>query len=177
MNYQQIYNNIITRARNEQSNGIRKKKNGTYYEGHHPLPKCLKKEDNKDTVLLIAREHFICHMLLCEIYPDNNKLRYALWMMCNCKNKKQQRIYKISSRQYEYIRQLFVQSITGKNNPSYNKSNFERWVEKYGIDDAIQRHIKFKTKISIATKGNPKKGPCKLKNRPRTLEVKQKIFF
>jgi hypothetical protein len=33
----------------------------------------------------------ICHRLLVRIYPNNNKLKFALWAMCNMKSKRQSR--------------------------------------------------------------------------------------
>lgn len=86
MNYLKIYNNIVSRAKLEN----RQKAQGTYYEGHHVIPKCLggagktsQWKTHSNIVLLTAREHFICHWLLVRIYPENTSLRYAFWMMCN----------------------------------------------------------------------------------------------
>ena len=74
MNYQKIYNQIIERAKNRQLEG--------YKEKHHILPKCLGGSNDKSNLVeLTAREHFLCHMLLCEIYPNNNKLKHALFLM------------------------------------------------------------------------------------------------
>lgn len=74
MDYQKIYNQIIERAKNRQLEG--------YKEKHHILPKCLGGKDNKNNLVeLTAREHFLCHMLLCEIYPNNIKLKHALFLM------------------------------------------------------------------------------------------------
>jgi hypothetical protein len=54
-----------------------------YYESHHILPKSLYpeyknlKEHPSNGVLLIAREHFICHILLMKHYKKlNNKNAY-----------------------------------------------------------------------------------------------------
>jgi len=53
----------------------------------HIIPKCLGGQGtvlnvtHPNIVLLTAKEHYMAHRLLCEIYPDNKKLRYALWMM------------------------------------------------------------------------------------------------
>ena len=44
-------------------------------EVHHIVPKCLGGSNKKENLVeLTAREHFICHRLLCEIYPKNKKL-------------------------------------------------------------------------------------------------------
>lgn len=99
MNYLKIYNNIIDRSRNRQLLG--------YVENHHIIPKCVGGTDeNWNLTPLTAREHFVCHMLLCEIYPKNIKLKFALWNMCNVKRICQKR-YIISSKVYERIRTEF----------------------------------------------------------------------
>lgn len=76
MDYNKIYYNIINKALKE--NNINKK----YYELHHIIPKCLGGSDEKDNLVkLTLREHYICHKLLCEIYPNNKSLAHAYWMM------------------------------------------------------------------------------------------------
>lgn len=112
MNHEKIYNQIIDRARNE----MRIKGNDIYYERHHVIPKCLGGTNDKDNlVLLTAREHFICHKLLVEIYPDNKKLIFALWGMCN-QNKNGLR-YNVTNRTYEDVRIKFSNSIRGYKHP------------------------------------------------------------
>jgi hypothetical protein len=96
MNYQSIYNQIIERAKNRQLEG--------YKEKHHIIPRCLDGGNNKENLVeLTAREHFLCHLLLVEIHPKNNKLWYALHLMSINKNKQYVK-YKVSSRMYEYIK-------------------------------------------------------------------------
>lgn len=75
MNYQHIYNCIINNAK------IRNIK-FNYSELHHIIPKCLGGKDKDDNLVnLTLREHYICHKLLCEIYPDNKSLAHAYWIM------------------------------------------------------------------------------------------------
>lgn len=83
MNYRKVYMKIVLNAKKEQELGIRKKKNGNYYERHHILPRSLFPlwEDKKSNlVLLTAREHYFCHELLVKIYPCS-KMQSALWIM------------------------------------------------------------------------------------------------
>lgn len=76
MNYSKIYNNIINIGK---SRGINKPDG--YYEYHHIVPKCLGGEDNEENLVwLTAKEHFICHALLCKIHT-NISLIYAFNMM------------------------------------------------------------------------------------------------
>ena len=97
MNYEKIYNQIINSGKNRIIIG--------YSEKHHIIPKCNGGDNSKENLVsLTAKEHFICHKLLCEIYPENNKLKYAYWLMCNVKNKYQERNYKVSSREYSELK-------------------------------------------------------------------------
>jgi hypothetical protein len=112
MNYIKIYNDITERARNEYLIGKRIKNKGIYYEGHHIIPKCLGgtgdswKWDHENIVPLTAREHFLCHWLLHECYPNNLKLSQAFHSMCKIKNNLTKDRYTPSSRIYEYAKKL-----------------------------------------------------------------------
>ena len=109
MDYQRIYNQLIERAQNKTLEG--------YTEKHHIIPKCLGGEDNKENLVkLTAREHFLCHRLLCEIYPKETKLWYALFLMAIGKQSTK-REYKLSSRSYEKLRLEFIKNIKGKKKP------------------------------------------------------------
>lgn len=103
MNYQIIYNKIISKA---QTLG-RNKSDGIYYERHHIIPKCMGgSNESQNLILLTAREHFICHHLLCRIYPNNRRLIHAFWLMCNTKNQYQSLRYTPSSSVYKEAREL-----------------------------------------------------------------------
>jgi hypothetical protein len=98
MNYEKTYNDIINRAKNRELL--------SYKEKHHIIPVCLGGNNDKDNlVYLTAKEHFICHKLLCLIYPDNNKLKYAYWMMCSAKNEFQDRNYIVSATEYARLKE------------------------------------------------------------------------
>ncbi len=98
MNYSKIYNELMDRAKNRVLN--------EYCEKHHILPRCLGGLDISDNIVtLTAKEHYIAHRLLVELYPSNNKIRYAFWMMCTMNTDSQFR-YKVSSRAYEYAKRL-----------------------------------------------------------------------
>lgn len=111
MNYEKIYNQLITKARFEDRKKI---KGGLYYEAHHIIPKCMGGEgkakdiNHPNIILLTAKEHYIAHLLLHTIYPDDKKLRYALWAMINGMGTK--RRYKSSARIYESLRKKLTHS-------------------------------------------------------------------
>jgi len=137
MEYLKIYNQIINNAKSRTIN--------EYTEKHHIVPKCLGGTNKKDNIVsLTAKEHYICHKLLCEIYPDENKLKYAFWRMCNVANNEfQHRTYTVSSRVYNRIKQE-VAEITSKRTKHYS--------------DAVRKLIG--EKVSKKLKGRPsgKKG-------------------
>lgn len=79
MNYQSIYDKIITRARNRVIN------NNDYYELHHIKPKCMGGLDIPENLVhLTASEHYICHLLLSRLYPNNIGLIRAVMFMSSC---------------------------------------------------------------------------------------------
>lgn len=98
MKYEKIYNQIIERAKSRTVEG--------YTEKHHIIPKCLGGTNDKTNIVkLYAKEHYICHKLLCEIHPNETKLKWAFWRMCNIgEHKNQIRSYKITSVEYQRIK-------------------------------------------------------------------------
>lgn len=102
MNYQKIYDDLISRAKQENR---KKVKGGTYYENHHIIPVCLGGLNDKDNlVLLTAREHFVAHKLLAEIYPNNNKLIYGFRVFLVFNKLGREDEYRITSREFERMR-------------------------------------------------------------------------
>jgi len=144
MNYQKIYNQIIERGK------IRKL--DCYKEKHHIIPKCMGGSNKKNNMVdLTAREHFLVHSLLCEIYPNNNKLHFAFWSMNNLKNKHHIRDYRIGARLFEYHRIKF--------------SNYIREVNSHPKPKGFGR------KISKLLKGVPKTEAHKLALRvPKSVD-------
>lgn len=101
MDYQKIYNQIIERAKNRNIEG--------YVEKHHVVPKCLGGEGKKENIVkLTAKEHFICHRLLCKMYPSHNGLSSALWLMINASRNYKR--YVPSGRVYESLKKEYSQT-------------------------------------------------------------------
>jgi len=124
MNHQKIYDTIIEKARLQNRKKLKKyNPEYIYYENHHIIPRCLGGGDEKENkVLLIAREHFICHKLLMCIYSNNRDINYAFIRMAM--DKKHNR--KISSRDYAYAKQLFIPWNKGKIN-CYSEDTLQIW--------------------------------------------------
>jgi hypothetical protein len=123
--YTRWYYAIIVAAQSQN----RKKNNGVYYENHHILPKCWFPEFNKESwnqVLLTAREHFICHILLIKM--TNNILRHKMVFAANCLlrvNNQQERI-NITSRYYDYLKIEFSKTMTGRKHTKETKEKISR---------------------------------------------------
>ena len=76
-----------------------------YHERHHILPKCQGGTNDEDNLIdLYAKEHYIAHKLLCEENPDNDKLKYAFYIMAFAKTENQER-YSIDEDEYEKLRE------------------------------------------------------------------------
>ncbi|UGO47056.1 putative HNH endonuclease [Shigella phage ChubbyThor] len=75
MNYQNIYDSLIQRAKTRSLVG--------YSETHHIIPRCMGgKDDKHNLVELTPEEHYLAHQLLVKIYPKNFKLAFAANAMC-----------------------------------------------------------------------------------------------
>jgi PHD/YefM family antitoxin component YafN of YafNO toxin-antitoxin module len=108
MNYNKIYYQIIDKARNRTLEG--------YKEKHHIVPRCIGGNNEKENLVnLTSKEHFICHLLLCKMYPNENCLKSARWAMVTLKNKNHKRGYSISASQYERYKEEM--SLTKKGKP------------------------------------------------------------
>lgn len=104
MNYQNIYNSIIEKYKNQNL----QKGQGIYLETHHIIPKCIGgTEEKSNLVNLPPKAHFICHILLPKIYKNDiekyKKLYNALFAISvlntNLMNRE-----KLNSKKYEKIR-------------------------------------------------------------------------
>jgi hypothetical protein len=101
MLYIKVYNDIIERAKS--------RKLLEYTEKHHIIPKCMGGNDDKDNLVkLTFREHFICHRLLCKIYPNSYKLYYALSCMIRVSKTNLKRTEILTSRHFNLIKNLMV---------------------------------------------------------------------
>lgn len=111
IDYSKIYNSIVARAKLES----RDKRQG-YFEKHHILPKSLGgNNEEENLVLLTAKEHYLVHMLLVEMYPRGSyewqKMVYAASMFL-AKSKYHGR-ENISARFYSRIRKTLSEIRTG----------------------------------------------------------------
>jgi len=96
--YTKWYNNLISYRQDNPPSC-------EYTERHHIVPKSLGgSNENKNIVVLTAREHFIAHLLLTKMFTDTyskEKMCYAFHMMFGSDNENRPR-YMPSSVWYEY---------------------------------------------------------------------------
>lgn len=76
MNYKRIYDSLIELGRTQVL------PTDTYTERHHIIPKCMNgSDDSTNLVRLTARQHYVAHLLLHKIYPENPYLVTACIVM------------------------------------------------------------------------------------------------
>lgn len=126
MNYSRIYDELISRAYSEN----RVKGNGIYYEKHHIIPRCIGGNNSKlNLVLLTAREHFIAHKLLGEIYPNESGIIHAIFFMSY--KTLMNRLYKVSSREYERHRSNHIKTTDWSNMSNETKKRISESLVEY----------------------------------------------
>lgn len=180
--YLKYYNNIITKAKS------RNLEDNIYVELHHIIPDCFYITRNRkgpagwllgdsnlpsNKVLLTAREHFICHILLTKftLGDARRKMIFALMGMKRNKNGKRY----INSRLYNTVR--IASSIEFKN---LNKGRIHSKETRAKVSAASANRIHSsgtKEKISLANKGKQKSPQHieKMKLHTHTAETKAKI--
>jgi hypothetical protein len=158
MNYQKIYNNLMYREVTRTG----------YIEKHHILPRCLGGLDNKENLIeLYPEEHYLAHLLLCKIYPGNQKLLYAALNMTSgsmINNGKR------NNKAYGWLRRQYAESMSGDNNPNRRNPNIQKEAAKKRVGQ--KRTEETRARMSAAQKGRTfteetkKKMSEAVKNRP-----------
>lgn len=134
--YTKIYFNIIDNAKLTP----RQKQTGNYFEKHHIIPRCLGGDNTKNNlILLTAREHFICHILLTKMIQKHSihwrKVVYAAVNMIRISPNQHRyfnsRLYDIARK---YVGELTSISQSGDKNSQYGKI----WVSHKKLDNPIK---------------------------------------
>lgn len=162
MNHQAIYDQIILKAKISN----RLKNDGNYYERHHILPKSLGGSDHKDNlVLLTAKEHYLCHMLLIKIH-QNDKINYIkclrAFMMMKPKHYHKR---PFNSRQFDRIKNILYGENglnVGKNHQCYGQTRTEETKKKQS--DAAK-------KIAQSEEGRERRRQLALSKSPEERDV------
>lgn len=179
MNHKKIHDQIINRA---QTRVLPKE---TYTEIHHVLPKSMGGSDDKNNLVsLTAKEHFIIHKLLVEIYPESDSMRRAIWCMSNTTNS-EGRNYRVGAAEYERFRILVAEvnskMMSGEGNPMFGRNPYQIWLEELGKEEADRLHEekRIKRSITMKEKGIAPEHMAKIieanKNKVYTDEDRQKM--
>lgn len=133
-----------------------------YSESHHLYPNCLcdKKEslDKDNIVHLSAREHYVCHWLLCKMFEGElkHKMQYGFSMFMQSTNRHKRNL---SSRDFETIKRQLSEAaaesarkrFTGvKKSPEQIAKMKEAWKTRERGISLTEEH---KLKISNSIKG------------------------
>lgn len=112
-----------------------------YSERHHIIPRCLGGTDDEENLIyLTLKEHFMAHKFLCEEYPDNYNLAYALMYMSADKR------HECTPEEYEAARMHVI----GKSMPKETREKISIALRKY---EKTPEHCK---NISESRKGKGK---------------------
>ena len=153
--YHKWYYNIIENAKSEKR--YRVKKNHPkyrYYEQHHIIPKSIGGSNDKDNlILLLPKEHFICHLLLIKMVIDDvhkEKMMYALHMTMNMNH------VSCNSKLYEEIRLRVRDQLSKqmKGKPK-SKESIQKMVETRRKNGSYKHSKETRDKMSKTRKGVP----------------------
>jgi len=153
MNYEKIYDSLISKAQNRILE--------TYTETHHIVPKCIGGTDNINNLVELApEEHYLAHQLLVKIYPQNHSLVKAAAMMIPNRP---------SNKMYGWLKRRFAKaqsvSQTGRGNSQFGT----RWI--YNLELEISKKISISEPLPTGwNEGRKLKfSPCK-----KDIERKEK---
>lgn len=110
MDYTRHYNKLIERAP--------KVRPFDYFtEGHHVVPRCIGGTDDDGIAYLTPEEHYVAHLLLVKMYPNEPKLVYAANAMSTYKLNGR----RLNNKSYGWLRKrhskIVKEFLTGKSRP------------------------------------------------------------
>jgi hypothetical protein len=170
MDYKRVYREIITRRQENPLDSI------YYGELHHIIPKSLGGADSRDNLVrLTAREHFICHALLAEMYEHGSsewcKMNHAFLMMKSSSTQQQRycnaRLYNSKRKDFSEVMQ---KSQAGEKNSQFGTV----WIHHHS-ENSIKK-ISLEELTSYESRGW-KRGRVSTTAYQQRQEGKLKYFF
>ena len=141
--YTLIYFRLIQRAK------IRISISG-YYERHHIIPVALTGSNLCDNlVALTAKEHFLCHRLLCKMVSGRDKYLMTFALLNMSQTSKDRPRWKATAQQYQHIREQV--SLVQKE--YYATLSSKERSERFGYWKNKTHDEKTKAKMSLASLG------------------------
>lgn len=129
MDYNKIYTKLCEKSKGR---GLQKQ---VGFEVHHIVPRCLNGTDYDDNLVkLTLKEHLLAHKLLTKIYPDNIKLKLAVFLMEGMRNK--------YSTSYDKLRESWPETLRewySKNSISLGKGIHLPNISNYKIGYRLSR--------------------------------------
>lgn len=162
MDYQKIYNTLVRRGQNRILEG--------YSEKHHIIPRCLGGTDGANNLVsLTPEEHYLCHLLLVKIHPNNIRLVKAAMFMVSSNDH-----VKRNNKAYGWLKRQYSGYMQGPNNPSklngvWNKG-ITGYKNKVNFSDETIKLMSKKMKIN-----NPCAG-VKPWNHPRATDYSKSVW-
>ena len=135
--YKKWYYAIVENAKNRPS------LKNEYTEKHHIIPRCVGGDNSKSNlVILTAREHFICHLLLTKMFSDENKYK----MLSAVTKFQQSRNYQkriLTSWQYKKIRECAIQARIGQKHSNETRKKIkDKHHDVSGHKNPRAKHVK-----------------------------------
>jgi len=162
MDYQKIYDNIVRRAQTRILEG--------YKEMHHIIPRCMGGTDEANNLVsLTPEEHYLCHLLLVKIHPNNIKLVKAAMFMVSS-NINQSRNNKL----YGWLNRQYSDYMSGPNNPSTMNGTWNK-----GISVKLRKTRLTDSEKAAHSSRMKDKNPCagiKPWNHPRATDYSKSIW-
>lgn len=125
MNYSKIYDQIIQRAKTRIPQG--------FVERHHIVPRCMGgTDDNENLVALYPEEHFVAHVLLVKIHPEQKGLIAAVNQMTRGHEGK-----RIKRKMYGWLKRRFSQYMREVQSGTGNSQFGTIWI----CDGSVSRKI------------------------------------
>jgi len=163
MNYKKVYESIIQKRIQTPIDS------GEYVERHHIVPRSLGGDDNETNLIrLTAREHFICHALLAEMYEEGTNEWYKLnhaFMMMKAESSEHGGNRYINSKLYALKKEDFSKVMSysqsgnknsqfGKKKSEEQKEHLRRKLAKNGLTHKEKLNLKYngQTKAKKYTK-------------------------
>ena len=123
--YTTTYYAIVNNAKSQ-----KRSKKISYYEKHHIIPRCdpFNGDNSKDnTVLLTAKEHYICHLLLTKMCVGVAKYKMVCALNNMSRKSDGQQRY-LTSIQYEKIKRLLSECKTGTKHHPETLEKFKKRI-------------------------------------------------
>lgn len=156
MDYQRIYNELIQRSQQRETEG--------FVERHHIVPKCLGGSDEIENIVrLTPEEHYVAHQLLVKIYPSHQGLAFAAHMMGTTRK---------GNKTYGWLRRKVAQAMS-ENNHWQGRKHKEITKAKISASNTGKRRTD-EQKAKLKGRAAPNKGvPCSEEQRAKLRGMKR----